>query len=267
MHHVEVLTTRKRTMRFSFPGAWEECTPAQLGITAALLSTAPSQPDQERDECHLRLRLLHELTGMPDKIFCRIDPTDLLGLRADELGVDRVALLPGLDWALQPPCWEKSLVPHLVADGVRFIGPTDRLSQMTLLQWGFCDQLMQRLGRLACPEALHELLGALYHREGTTWDHAGIEERATYLARLEDPVKLAAVLNYRGLRAWLAARYPRCFTGGEQDPHGIQGMAVRMAGPKFGTVQQAYHANLHDVMVHVEQAITDAERAEQEQRT
>jgi hypothetical protein len=41
-------------------------------------------------------------------------------------------------------------------------------------------------------------------------------------------------------------------------------MVVRMAGPKFGTVQQAYHANLHDVMVHVEQAIEDADKAEQE---
>jgi hypothetical protein len=262
MHQLEVLTTRKRTMRFSFPGAWEECTPQQLGVIAALLS-AGHDTTEDREQCHLRLRLLHELSGMPDKVFCRIAPEDLLGLRSDELGIDRVALLPELDWALKPPAWERSLVPCLSVNGTRFSGPTDRLAHMTLLQWGFCDQLMQRLGRLACPEALHELLGALYHPTDSTWDHEHIEERAAQLAGVDDPTKLGAVLNYTGLRAWLSARYPRCFKGAQQDPHGIQGMVVRMAGPKFGTVQQTYHANLHDVMVHVEQAIEDAERTEQ----
>jgi len=263
MHQLEVLTTRKRTMRFSFPGAWEECTPQQLGVIAALLS-AGHDTTEDREQCHLRLRLLHELSGMPDKVFCRIAPEDLLGLRSDELGIDRVALLPGLDWALMPPRWEKSLLPTVQVDRAHFIGPTDRLANWTLIQWGFCDQLMQRLGRLACAEALHELLGALHHRAGEPWDHEGIEKRAAALARLDDATKLAAILNYRGLRNWLSDRYPQCFKGSGQDPHGIQGMVVRMAGPKFGTVQQAYHANLHDVMVHVEQAIEDADKAEQE---
>jgi hypothetical protein len=116
---------------------------------------------------------------------------------------------------------------------------------------------MGQLASTGTAEDLDKVLAALYAPAGERWDNTVLEHHASVLHQLDDRTKLAAVLNYRGLRAALAKRYPLCFRGGKADPRGMQGMAVRMAGPKFGTVEQTYDANLHDVLVHVEQLIKD----------
>lgn len=266
MHTMEVFGTDARDPRvartYVYPARWEECTPAQLGTVAALASVPIEHEDpRQRDmlDAHLRLRLLHELTGMADAVFCRIEPTDLLDVRIDEVGAERIAFLPSLDWCVSEPLFDKSLVPTLEVAGRTWIGPNDRLGRMSLLQWGFADALLTRLSQKPSAEALNTVLAALYHPAGTVWDNNRIETHATELAELEDRVKLAAVVNYRGLRAWLSQKYRRCFRRGESDPHGLNGMVVRLAGIKFGTVDQVRTANLHDVMIHVEQSIRDQE--------
>lgn len=264
MHTLEVIG-RKRPYRF--PGAWKECSIAQLGTIAALTSVRPPaealEEAKQYHEAHLRLRLLHELTGMEDDVFARIATEDLIGIRSDELGIANAAFLPELDWCLQEPMWYESLLPEVTVRRVKYAGPTDRLGRFSLLQWGFCDALLQNLANSGQAKDLHLLLGALYHKQGTTWSNTTIEQRADVLAMLDDRTKLAMVLNYRALRAWLAAKYWRCFKGGKADEHGIQGMIVRMAGPKFGTVEQTRHADLHDVLVHVEQLIEQEELLKQ----
>lgn len=264
MHSLEVIGQERA---YRFPGEWKECTIAQLGTIAALTSMRPAEdatPDvKEYHEAHLRLCLLHELTGMPDDVFGRIATEDLIGIRSDELGIARAAFLPELDWCLVEPQWSESLLPTVVVRRVRYQGPTDRLGRFSVLQWGFCDALLQNLAASGQAKDLHLLLGALYYTEGTTWTNKTIEQRADLLAQLDDRTKLAMVLNYRAQRAWLAAKYWRCFKGGKADAHGIQGMIVRMAGPKFGTVEQTRHADLHDVLIHVEQLIEQEELLKQ----
>lgn len=254
---------------YLLPGAWEECTVAHLGIVAALTSVgiaAEADDDtRERAECHLRLCLLHQLTHMADQVYSQIDPSDLLQVVIDDIGAERVALLPQLDWALTEPQFHQSLVPEVVVSKGRkkttYTGPNDQLARMTVKQWGFCDALLAKLATTGEAQDLHNLLGALYHPEGTAWNNADIEARGAALYDLDDRTKLAAVMNYRGLRNWLAAKYRRAFKGGKTDPHGMQGMVVRLAGTKFGKVDEAYDANLHDVLVHVEQSIADQEPA------
>jgi hypothetical protein len=270
MHTLEVIgeLRGKVPTQYTFPGGWEECSVAQLGTIAALMSAGLEHArDDQMAECHMRLALLRELSNMPTEVFERLTPDDLLSLRADELDVQRVAFLPQLDWAVAEPSWGKSLVPFVLLGGQAWQGPTDRLGRMQLLQWGFCDRL---LAALATDDAdattLHNLLGALYHPEGQPWDSDGIEERGRQLAQLSDRTKLAAVLNYRGLRANMASEYPRCFrSNGEADRRGMLGMLVRMAGPKFGTVQQAESANVHTVLVHVEQCMEEEDRQKAQQ--
>lgn len=256
MHSLEVIGQERA---YRFPGEWKECTVAQLGTIAALTSVRPAPGDDadlnQYHEAHLRLCLLRQLCDMPEAEFLRIATEDLIGIRSDELGIAQAAFLPELDWCLAEPQWHESMLPELLVRKVRHQGPTDRLGRFTVLQWGFCDALLQNVASTGQAKDLHLLLGALYHVDGEAWSNKTIEARADKLAKLDDRTKLAAVLNYRALRAWLTAKYPRCFKGGKADPHGIQGMIVRLAGDKFGTVDVTRHANLHDVLIHVEQSI------------
>lgn len=265
MHTLETIDTKGRTSTYTFPGAWGECTVEQLGLIAALMSTGLQQAkEDELADTHVRIALLQQLSGMDNATFGRIEPGDLLGLRPDNMGVERVALLPQLDWALADPIFEQSIVPELVVDGSKWLGPRDRLANFSLTRWGFCDKLTAVLAKSPSESALNNLLAALYHPENEKWTNEGLVQRGELLAGLPARTKLAAVMNYRGLRAALAQRYPKCFRGGgEEDPRGLQGMVVRLAGVKFGTVPETYQANLHDVLVHVEQQTDDVERAKQ----
>lgn len=256
---------------YPFPGAWHECTIGQLATIAALTS-APRPPAEdaqatERAEAHLRLALLRELSAMPVKAFTALEPTDLLTVVLDDIGAERITLLPQLDWCMAPPCYAKSMLPTVaVRKGIRRIryqGPTDKLGRFTLLQWGFCDRLLGEVLSTGSDEAMNNFLGALYHEEGRPWCNQRIEARGAVLAHLDDRTKLAAVLNYQALRADLATSYPRAFRGGKADPYGMQGMVVRMAGEKFGTTEATGRANIHDALIHIEQSITDAEELKQ----
>lgn len=250
---------------YHWPGSWQECTIQQLGTIAALTTvTIAAEADEhtrERAEAHLRLCLLRELSAMPERVFERIDVSGLMGLLYDEHGAAAAALLPGLDWCLEEPRFAESIVPEVVVaigkKRVTYAGPTNRLSRFTLKQWGFAEALLANLAETGTVEAMDNLLGALYAPAGERWDNALLEHHASVLHRLDDRTKLAAVLNYRGLRSWLATAYPQCFRGGKADRHGMQGMVVRLAGGKHGTVQETYDANLHDVLVDLEQKMSE----------
>jgi len=279
MHHLEVFGWNPKDPAegriYSYPAAWAECTVLQLGTVAALTSAKPDLQSAEiqelppaeqarmaeMGEAHLRLHLLRELTGMAGQVFEQIDVSDLLSLRPDDLGVERVAFLPSLDWCMVEPIYDKSLVPELVVGKRRFAGPNERLARMTVLQWGFADTLMGVFVKSGQVQDLNMVLGALYHDHGTPWN-SELEERAEVLATVDDRTKLAAILNYRALRSWLAKRYPRSHRGGKADPHGVQGMIVELGGPKFGTVDQVRSADLHDVMIHCEKSLIMKEEME-----
>lgn len=264
MHTVELIDGTGRVTAYRMPGKWEECTVQQIGAIAAVLSAAPAYTDEELNAAHIRLRLFHELSGISDADYLRVEPSDLLDLRHDELGAACVALLPQLDWALAAPAWHKSLLPEVTVRKRTFKGPRDGLSGMTLRQWGFCDLLAERLGS-GDPNVLPNLLGALYHDKSKAWDNAEIEERGAQLAHLDARTQLAAIWNYRALREMLVRRFHRCFRGGTKDRHGVQGMVVRLAGEKFGTVDAAWHADLVEVMIHVEQSLEEVDRMKQQQ--
>lgn len=265
MHSVELIDADGNATKHTLPSAWAECSVAQLGAIAALTSVGlpPDATDEtkERAEVLLRLHLFRALCGLTDAQYDAIEVSDLLAIETDEIGAERVALLPWVNWALKEPCFSKSLVPHVLLKKKKWNGPRDGLERWTLKQWGFADALLLKLIGDSTAENLHNLLAALYVPEGEVWSNDHIERNAAQLAALDDRTKLAAVLNYRGLREWLRGRYPRAFRGGKPDEHGLRGMAVRLAGTKFGTTEQAYTADLHDVLTHVVQSIADAEEA------
>ena len=267
MHRIELIDQHGNVRPRTLPGAWTECTVAQLAAVAALtsvpLAADADEDTKQRAEAHLRLQLFRALAGLTDAEFAALEPSDLLGLKTDAVGFESVVLLPWVSWCLEAPNWEKSLLNEVVVRKQRFEGPRDRLGRWKVRQWIFADALLLRLTNGGGEEALHHLLGALYTPAGTPWHNDHVERNAEALAKLDDRTKLAAVLNYRGLRTWLGTRYPKAFRGGKADPHGPEGMIVRLAGNKFGTVEQTWDADLSPVLVHVEQSIADQEEMKQ----
>lgn len=266
MHSVELIDANGNTTKHTLPSAWAECSVAQLGAIAALTSVGlpPDATDEtkERAEALLRLHLFRALCGLTDAQYDRIEVSDLLAIETDDIGAERVALLPWVNWALKEPMFQQSLVPHVLLKKKKWNGPRDGLERWTIKQWGFADALLMKLASNGTPENLHNLLAALYVPAGETWSNDRIEAHAAQLAALDDRTKLAAVLNYRGLREWLRGRYHKAFRGGKADEHGLRGMAVSLAGTKFGTTKEAYDADLHDVLTHVVQSIKEREEAE-----
>ncbi len=278
MHKLEVFGLDAKAPQaataYSYPERWDECSVAHLATIAALTSVQlpeldvplPEAEEKSRHEQHdayLRLWLLRQLSEIPDEVFARLDVSGLLELVVDEIGAERVELLPSLSWCMKAPLFAKSLVPEVTVRGQVYTGPGNLLSGMSVLQWGFCDLLLTKLSTTPDVETMHKLLGALYVEKGQPWNNEHIEVRGAALSALDDRTKLAAVINYRGLRTAMAMKYERCFRGGAVDKHGVRGMIVRMAGPKFGTVEQTRSADLNDVLIHVEQLLMDEERNKQ----
>jgi hypothetical protein len=277
MHTFEVFGTYKKDLAkprvYTYPEAYDECTPDQLAMVAAI-QTVTNSGDSDEEQIGMRLRLLRELAGIPVKYFGPegVNLEDLVDVRMDDMSVERFAFMPSLDWAFKPPVWQKSVVPEIHVGKSRFQGPTDRLSKFTLLQWIFCDNLLQAFHAGRTEEDLNKFLAALYYDDQVEdtetgalvyrWNSERIDERAQLLSDTDEKLKLAAVMNYQGLRGWVVGKYKRCFRGGDTDPHGPIGMVVRLAGPKFGTTKEVKGANMHEVFVHVDQSIMDAEALE-----
>lgn len=267
MRTVELFDIKGRPKRYSLPATWKECTHAQLA-TIARLSAIPlpgedQEEERERALILLRLQLLRSLAAIPARHFARIDPADLIELVPDDLGVDQAAFLPCLDPFLTTPFWAESLLPTLRVQRETWIGPRDRLANLTVKQWGFADAMYARWATKPEHEALRLVVATLYHPAGSSWSNDYLEHHAIQLRHVHRDTLLAAAFNYAGLRAQVVAQYPKVFRGGTADSRGIHGLIVDLAGDKFGTVHQAQQARLHDVFIYLERCIDRMEAAKQ----
>lgn len=255
LHDLPDAKGRPVVHRFSFPGDWQELTGEELGRVAVM--SAADLPEAE-----LRFRLLRNLAGIPKKLFVRCNVEDLLG--------DGPDLLPQLDAFFpkegKPVVFQKSLLPALEHDGTRWEGPRDSLGNFTVLQLSFCDHLLNEVQK-GTPNALVNLMGALYVPEGRLWDNEGIEDRANRLASLPLTTRLGAAMNYSALRNGVAERYWRTFgkrKSEEGEDYGIDGLLEALSGEKFGTVDQVGGMPVHPALVHSERQLQMAEEMEAE---
>ena len=262
---------------FTFPGEWSECTPLQLGMVVALLNMPMPNTDDEEvlNDMHAmrRLQLLFDLCGMPASITKNItNAYSFVFAVRDAAGNEHGEVLPQLDWAFTEMRWARTLVPHLVErvqlrnrkgrtsgwTDLKWIGPDDGLVNFSVKRWGYADACLQKVAQTGGHEALNNLLGALYVPEGEKWNAQDIEARGRRLSGLPQALKLAALANYKAIRLWLPTKYPNAFEGGAEDPNGVHGLIVDLAGPKFGKTSEAEEAPLHDVLIYVQKAKADA---------
>jgi len=247
---------------FTFPASWKECTPAQLGSVVALTNVPlPDTEDEELLEdlrAMRRVQLLLDLCALPKSLAKNItDARAFVFDGTDDKGDPCGVVLPQLDWAFAPTEWVGSLLKEVTHGGNTWHGPDDGLVNFTVKRWGYTDAC---LGKMSTgePKALQNLLGALYVPAGDPWTNEGIEARGERLASLPEPVKLAAWANYKAIRSWLPKKYPNAFQGGAEDPNGVHGLIVDLAGPKFGKTTEAEAAPLHDVLIYVNKCKIEA---------
>jgi hypothetical protein len=248
---------KPRTHEFTFPGAWEELTPLQLGQVVLLRSSGIN-------EDALKYRMLRMLASIPKRLFERMHMGDVI-----EFVSGKLYAIKELNFLFAEPVFEKSLVhefklsSHRRVAGVRlpgtvrWQGPKNQLKNFTVLQFSMADHCLQVLQASKSTEALNNLLGALYHPEGEPWNAAGIEQRGHALSVLPLHLKLAAVFNYQAVRAGLPALYPHTFGKRKDDDapdFGIDGLMEALAGDKFGEVDRVGDKPLTAALINCERA-------------
>lgn len=273
---------KPRAYEFTFPGAWEELTPMQLGQMVLLRSSGVH-------ESAIRYRMLRTLASIPKRLFHRMNMGDVMEFVPGNGG--QVHVVKELNYLFTDPVFEKSLVPEFklassrsvagirVGGSVRWQGPKNQLKNFTVLQFAMADHCLQVLQTSKTTESLNNFLGATYlpevlvkdkdgeRLEVQKWDSKGIEPRGLELSVLPLHLKLAAVFNYQAVRAALPLRFPHTFgkrKGDDPMPDfGIDGLIEGIAGDKFGTVDVAGDKPLHPALINCERAMITKEQIDQ----
>lgn len=265
MHHVELYdkpaadgSPVKHT--FQLPGGWDELQPDHLQKVAVIQATV-------QDPAAQRFLLLEALAGIPPELMARLPDADDLTYQGKDIGgYDVPILLPWLDWAFEEPAYEFSLLPELKVKDLQFRGPDSRLDRWEANQFAYTDLLLRQYGESGKVEDLDRLLGCMYQPHYASWTNEPIEEYAERLATTPLPTKLAAILNYRALRGYVASQYPRVFGGGGGEEPMSQGFFGTLydvaADGVFGDLRRVERTRLHDVLGYLEHKMEQAERAE-----
>ena len=239
-HTIDITGPNGEGYSYELPGSWAELNAEKLAIVAEILASW-------KDGAYVRMQLFKDLAGVPPKVGRRIS------FQSSVLHGPEGGFLPQLDWVFTTPHFDVSYMPFITLGKSKWIGPGNTLGNFTVLQLSFADICLGAVAADPTDSAVDNLLGALYHQAGTTWDNSGIEQRGKALSTLPHGQKMAAVLNYRGLRSTLPRLYPLTFSG-KQEEHdfGIDGLLEGLAGDKFGTVDEVGSKPLHPVLVHCE---------------
>jgi hypothetical protein len=239
-HTIDITGPNGEAYSYELPGSWAELSAEKLAVVASALASG-------KEGAQVRMQLFKELAGIPTKVFRRIS-IQLSVLHGQEGG-----FLPQLDWVFTTPFFDISYMPSITLGKSKWTGPGNTLGNFSVLQLSFADICLGAVAASPTDSAVHDLLGALYYEDGAKWDHSGIEQRGKALAALPHSLKMAAILNYRGLRSTLPTIYPLTFSGKEEEhDFGIDGLLEGLAGDKFGTVDEVGSKPLHPVLVHCE---------------
>lgn len=149
---------------------------------------------------------------IPRKVWKRMDAEDLFWCEVED---DEVVLMPELAYLKTEYTNLRSLVKRL---GV-LIGPDDRMKNITLEQVAFADMFSGQYGEDPCAKNLNLFIAALYRPFFMPWHRRWIPLFARMAALVPRRVKLAALLNYRGLVRGSSALFPNTFGGKRTHSH------------------------------------------------
>lgn len=288
MHTISVLDGTGKWAEHTFPGKWEELTRPQFVKAARVLGTnAAAMP--------VRIALLSALSGIPIETLLKAHPRDYISEpTAEQLAAierpwwdiatkgealadeekKKPRLLPQLDAFFEEPCFTESRMPTVALGRTVWTGPANALENFTLNRFVWCEVLYKAFATGPGEVALHTFLAALYQPSYATWSNLPIEEYAARLAKLPTTTKVAAMLNYRGLRTSIARQYPITHERSADDDQsptsqGMFGMIIEATKTGvFGDKRSAENYPLHEVLAVTEHELElDRRRASKNKKT
>jgi hypothetical protein len=216
---------------FRGPGSWEELTPDQYRQWARAVQLGNGDADA--------YALLMVWYGLRFRT--------LWQLEAEQ----RLQLLAVLEFTQHRPT--RWMIPIIHQEGIPFVGPGDRLGNLTFGQFMFAESARQQENYL-------ELVWALYKPR---WRWAWTTLKTVDSATLD-----AVRINYLGCIEQLASRFPRVFRParkGENQTGGSWldiGLSLARSTNALGTFQELEKANLYLVLPVLESLLQEQAEAE-----
>ena len=230
--------------------AWNELSQKQLYIISDVLHSKTLLIDG-------KIRLAIALLGIKMRLFLRFTASQVHDI------------LPITQFILEENKLTKNLVPYLKVGSKRFYGPTSRLANITIEEFGFADTFYTRFKETMEDEWICRLCAVLYRPQRSGYNpksdsyKGDIREdfnkhlvfvRARRFEKLNSSQKYAIYLFYEGCRNEIIKKHKHVFA--KRKPTGKSfgwgGILVDLAGNKFGGHEQTKRANLFDVLGHLE---------------
>lgn len=145
-------------------------------------------------------------------------------------------------------------------------GPSDSFMKTRFKQFGLMDQAINLFLEAEDPDEIKKqipiFMAAAYTPFGLPWNNWIGNLNHFIFKRIRFKKMAYAAESFLLLRSWLVELYPETFSsqGSSGRDFGFQGIQVQIAGDKFGTVEKAGKARLHDVFTHIEQQIINSNK-------
>lgn len=223
MNYLQITYPNGNLLQINIPENWKELRRKQFAAIAPLI--------YEGDVINLITRFSSLILG---KLFKKIEGEENL----DEC-------LRAFAFLASFPVLEKSFYKGFRIFGRRWFGLDDRLMDMSILDFGLCEQT---LNAFEAKENQKIFYGTIYKRG---W---------LQLFPLKEKKKAALRLNYEGLRAIIPSMYPGLKSGGENKAPDYHGLIIGISAGPFGDYEKTQKAMLHDVLKYLEREAIETEK-------
>jgi len=255
--------------KFGYPEKMEELTADQL---LGLGRNFHRLRDQIETQWILFLEFVKPHWGKMGKNIMQLDlesKDDEKRLRDQEL---MIALAELNLFLLDRNCCSKILLPVFDFGGKKYYGPADRIDSSTIMEYAYAEYLFWDYIYKQKERSLTELVAVLYRKKGHAnpgdenyrgdlrcgFNKLNVNGDADELTLLPAEIKKAILIQYIGIRNWIADKYPVLFPVMEGNVQVEEkypewaGVAHNLPAPKFGTIEEAERANVHVVLRFIE---------------
>lgn len=175
----------------------------------------------------------------------------------------------------------KNLIPYFTVEGSTYYGPSDKLFNVIFSEFIHAETNLQRFVATKEIKYLDQLIAILYRLQDSAYDADSpdfkgdrrapfndhhIEARAEKIHKLNHNVKLCIFLYYTGCQWWIQNQFPDVFSKkskGKDDGLGFLGLVDALTGGDVTKTGEVHKAYLMDVMVHLQRAAVEFQKAEE----
>lgn len=268
MNSIELHIGEKKK-KYTLPAAWNEL--SREGLLAIARSI-------QKKTGEAKLRILQQLSGIPDKILLRLSTPQVANL----------TLL--LDWIWQGNTLTHNLQPSLIAEKKTLYGPADSLKNMSWQEFIAAEKYFRAYAARPSEELLEYLIACLYRPASPDKDARvdcredfslyTIDSHRQTVRKCLPEEKLSVLFFFIGCYNEMKALYPFVFPEDDFPEADGQGKAIQdkyrtndsepnrdwldfirtLPNDKFGTISEIEKSYVHSTLYIVDKMMEDAER-------